>query len=120
MYRYFRELVKLYKNITGKISSSPIISGNSSNVNTILILLLVSYFVVGADLSKEMARERGEFKFFAGILTESNTVDTFAYLDFMLIDPPVIGEVFYIHFNPPISEVVELNRSRAPPFYTYA
>ena len=96
------------------------ISGNSSNVNTILILLLVSYFVVGADLSKEMARERGEFKFFAGILTESNTVDTFAYLDFMNIDPPVIGEIKFIHFTPPISDVVEINRSRAPPFNSYA
>jgi hypothetical protein len=104
-----------FKNITEKISSSPIISGNSPNVNTILLLLLVSYFIVGADLSKEMARERGEFKFFAGILTESNTVDSFAYLDFMLIDPPVVGEVIYIHFSPPLSDVAETNRSRAPP-----
>ena len=113
-------LVKLCRNIAEKINSSPIVSGNSPNVNTILLLLFVSYFVVGADLSKEMARERGEFKFFSGILTESNTVDTFAYLDLMHIDPPVIGEIIFIDFSPPINDVVELNRSRAPPFYTYA
>ncbi len=109
-------MIRLFRNISKSLSSSPLISWNSPNVNTILFLLLVSYFIVGADLSKEIASERGEFKFFAGILTESNTVDSFAYLDFMLIDPPVIGEVIYIHFGPPLSDVAETNRSRAPPF----
>jgi len=86
-------------------------------VNSILLLLLISYFVVGADLSKEIARERGEFKFFTAILSESNTVDSFAYLDFMLIDPPVIGEIIHIHFTPQTSDVIELYRSRAPRLY---
>lgn len=108
-------MIDFIKNITGKIKSSPLISGNSPKMNTLLLLLLISYFVVGADLSKEIARERGEFKFFTAILSGSNTVDTFAYLDFMLIDPPVIGEVIQIHFSPPISEVIEPYSSRAPP-----
>lgn len=108
-------MIDFIKNITGKIKSSPLISWNSPKINSLLLLLLISYFVVGADLSKEIARERGEFKFFTAIISNSNTVDTFAYLDFMLIDPPVIGEVIHIHFSPPTSDVIEPYSSRAPP-----
>ena len=108
-------MLKSLKNIAGKLKSSPVFSENSPKVNTFLLLLLISYFVVGADLSKEIARERGEFKFFAAVLTESNTVDTFAYLDFMAVDLPLIGEIVHTLFIPPTSDVVELHRSRAPP-----
>jgi hypothetical protein len=108
-------LLKSLKNIAGKFKSSPVFSENSPKVNTFLFLLIVSYFVVGADLSKEIARERGEFKFFAAILTQSNTVDTFSYLDYLLVDPPIIGEVINLLFIPPTGDITELHRSRAPP-----
>lgn len=99
----------------GKLKSSTIFTENSSTVNSILFLFFISYFIVGADLSKEIARERGEFKFFAGILTQSNTVDTFSYLDFLIIDPPVIGEIQLINIIPSVSNVEELYRGRSPP-----
>ena len=103
------------KNISEKIKSSPLISGNSPNVNAILLLLFAAYFIVGADLSKEIARERGEFKFFQGILTESNPIDSFEYLDFLIAAQPVIGEVGLVHFIPPKNDVTELYSGRAPP-----
>lgn len=98
-----------------KLKSSPVFAENSSSVNSILLLFFISYFIVGADLSKEIARERGEFKFFASILTQSNTVDTFSYLDFLITDPPVIGEIQLINIISSVSNVEELYRGRAPP-----
>lgn len=101
----------------GKIKTSPFISENSRTVNSILFLFIVSYFIVGADLSKEIARERGEFKFFAGILTQSNTVDTFAYLDFLTVDPPVIGEVGELLLITPRNDVIDFPKNKAPPAF---
>lgn len=83
------------------------------SVKVILILFYLSTFTVGIDLSKDMAK--GEFEFFEGVLTGSVTIDTFAYLDFLVIDPPIIGEIIKLNFIPPSSDVVEVYRGRAPP-----
>lgn len=98
-----------------KLKTSSVFAENSSTVNSILLLFFISYFIVGADLSKEIARERGEFKFFAGILTQSNTVDIFSYLDFLITDPPVIGELQLINIIPSVNNVEELYSGRSPP-----
>ncbi len=82
-------------------------------VDAILILLFISFFVVGADLTKEMAK--GEFIFFACILTETQTADAAAIIDSLKIDPPVIGVINTISFVPPKSDVSEIYRGRAPP-----
>ncbi len=82
-------------------------------VDAILVSLFVSFFVVGADLTKEMAK--GEFVFFACILTETQTVDTFLIYDWLKIDPPVVGVINIINFIPQKSDVTEIYRGRAPP-----
>jgi hypothetical protein len=87
--------------------------GLSPSVKTILVLFYISVGTVGIDLSKDMAK--GEFEYFEGILTESNTIDSFAHLDYLTIDPPFIGVVLQVQYIPPTSDVVQLYRSRAPP-----
>lgn len=99
--------------IVRKIKSTPLFLENSGMVDAILILLFVSFFVVGADLTKEMAK--GEFIFFACILTETQTADAAAIIDSLKIDPPVIGVFNFISFVPPKSDVSEIYRGRAPP-----
>jgi len=106
-------LFKSIGNIKRKIKSSQFFIENSRTVDWILILLFVSFFVVGADLTKEMAK--GEFIFFACILTETQTVDTNAIYDFLKFDPPVVGVINIVKFIPPKSDVSELYRGRAPP-----
>jgi len=101
------------KNIKRRIKNSQYFIENSKTVDWILILLFVSFFVVGADLTKEMAK--GEFVFFACILTETQILDTNAIYDFLKIDPPVVGVVNIIKFIPPKSDVSNLYRGRAPP-----
>ena len=106
-------MLKSPQNIWQRIKSSLLPPGLSPSVKAILILFYVSIFTVGIDLSKDMAK--GEFEYFEGVLTETQTIDTFAYLDFMVIDPPVIGEAQEVHYIPPTSDVAELYQSRAPP-----
>lgn len=106
-------MFKAIKNTKGKIKNSQYFIENSRTVDWILILLFVSFFVVGADLTKEMAK--GEFVFFACILTETQILDTNAIYDFLKIDPPVVGVVNIVNFIPPKSDVSELYRGRAPP-----
>ena len=100
-------------NIKRRIKSTPLFRENSGIVDTILILLFISFFVVGADLTKEMAK--GEFIFFACILTESQTADAAAIIDSLKIDPPVVGVINFVNFIPPKSDVSEIYRGRAPP-----
>jgi len=107
------ELIRFTVNIARKIKSTPLFVNNSRAVDWILILLFVSFFVVGADLTKEMAK--GEFVFFACILTETQTIDTFSIFDALKIDPPIIGVVNVLSFIPPKSDVTEIYRGRAPP-----
>ncbi len=106
-------MLKPSQNIWQKIKSSLVPHEISPPVKAILVLFYVSIFTVGIDLSKDMAK--GEFEFFEGVLTETQTIDTFAYLDFMITDPPFIGEVQEILYIPPTSDVVKLYQSRAPP-----
>ena len=101
------------KNIKRRVKNSQYFIENSKTVDWILILLFVSFFVVGADLTKEMAK--GEFIFFACILTETQIIDTNAVYDFLKIDPPVEGVVSLVKFIPPKSDVSEIYRGRAPP-----
>ena len=106
-------MIRLIKNISGRIKSSRFFNENSSAVDAILVLFFISFFVVGADLTKELAK--GEFVFFACILTETQTTDAAAILDSLKIDPPVIGVINIISFFPPKSDVSEIYRGRAPP-----
>lgn len=107
------ELIRFTVNIAKKIKSSPLFIQNSRAVDWILILLFVSFFLVGADLTKEMAK--GEFVFFACILTETQTLDTFSVFDALKFDPPIIGIVSVLRFIPPTSDVSEIYLGRAPP-----
>ena len=107
------KLVRFFKNTSNRIKSTPLFKHNSRPVDWILVLLFVSFFVVGADLTKEMAK--GEFVFFACILTETQTIDTFAVYDALKFDPPVLGVVSVLGFIPPKSDVSEIYRGRAPP-----
>lgn len=100
-------------NIARKIKSTPLFCENSKIVDNILILLFVSFFVVGADLTKEMAK--GEFIFFACILTETQTIDFNEIIDSLKFDPPIIGLISFLNFIPPQSDVSEIYRGRAPP-----
>ena len=106
-------MIKAAGNLARKIKSTPLFKGNSRTVDYILILLFVSFFVVGADLTKEMAK--GEFIFFACILTETQTIDFNEIIDSLKIDPPVIGLISILNFIPPKSDVSEIYRGRAPP-----
>lgn len=85
----------------------------ATSVKAILILFYLSTVTVGLDLGKDMAK--GEFEYFEGILTESKSIDTFALLDFLIIDPPVIGEIINLQFIPPTSDVVKPYLGRGPP-----
>lgn len=105
--------MRVIGNIRRKIKSTPLFVENSGLVDALLILLFISFFVVGADLTKEMAK--GEFVFFACILTETQTADAAAIIDSLKIDPPVIGVISIISFVPPKSDVSEIYRGRAPP-----
>lgn len=105
------------QNTWQKIKTTLVPADLSPAVKAILVLFYISIFTVGIDLSKDMAK--GEFEFFEGVLTESNTVDTFAYLDHLVFDPPLIGVALHTQYIPPASDVVELNRSRAPPENPY-
>lgn len=100
-------------NTVKKIKSTPLFIQNSRAVDWILVLLFVSFFVVGADLTKEMAK--GEFVFFACILTETQTIDTFSVYDALKFNPPIIGVVSVLRFIPPKSDVSEIYLGRAPP-----
>ncbi len=106
-------MTRIIKNISGRIKSSQYFIENSRPVDSILILLFLAFFIVGADLSKELAK--GEFVFFACILTETQTIDSFTIFDLLIFDPPVIGVIGEINFIPPVGEVAELYRGRAPP-----
>jgi hypothetical protein len=106
-------LVKPTQNIWQSIKTSLVPPGLSPSVKAILILFYLSVGTVGLDLSKDMAK--GEFEYFEGVLTESNTIDSFAYLDYLISDPPLIGVVLQVQFIPTTSDVVQLYRSRAPP-----
>ena len=106
-------MLRTIGNIKSRIKSTPLFQENSGIVDAILILLFISFFVVGADLTKEMAK--GEFIFFACILTETQTADAAAIIDSLKIDPPVIGVINFVNFIPPKSDVSEIYRGRAPP-----
>jgi len=94
-------LLKNIKHPFSFIKTSPFIYGNPRSVNIFLFLFVVSYFVVGADLCKEIAKEKDEIGFFIGVIEESLHVDS--SLIIKLIDsvpqatevlPPI---VFSIH-----------------------
>ena len=99
----------------GKIKSSPLIAENTAGINVFLFLFLLSYFVVGADFSKDIADERGEFQGFCGILEESNTIDVLSYIDYLKTDQPVIGEAsVFIQFIED-NDLASLTTNRGPP-----
>ena len=106
-------MIRFVQNTAKKIKSTPLFIQNSRAVDLILVLLFVSFFTVGADLTKEMAK--GEFVFFACILTETQTIDSFSVFDALKFDPPVIGVVSVLSFVPPKNDVSEIYRGRAPP-----
>jgi hypothetical protein len=85
-------LKKLTEDIPESIKKSKIIGDNSPSVNFLLFLIFISYFIVGADLCKEIAKERNEIEIINGTLEESIDLDIDSTLDFLKIDPPLIGE----------------------------
>jgi len=58
-------------NLKSKVKSNTFIRDNPPSVNLFLILFVFSYFIVGADLCKEMAKEKNEIGFFTGIIENS-------------------------------------------------
>lgn len=104
---------RFIRNIGSSIKDSILPEYLPSSVKAILILFYISTFTVGIDLCKEMAK--GEFEFFESVLTESVTIDTLAYLDYMIVDPHFVDEVENLQFFPPSSDVEKPYNSRAPP-----
>lgn len=102
--------------IIKRIKSTLLFSENSRIVDAILISLFAAYFIVGFDLSKEMAK--GEFIFFACILTNSQEANSAAFLETMIFDPPFLGVVNTLQYFPQIDDFNQLYRSRAPPELT--
>ncbi len=100
-------------NIVKRLRSTPLFRGNSRLVDAIIISLFSAYFIVGFDLSKEMAK--GEFIFFACILTDSQEANTAAYFESMIFDPPLLGIVLTIYNIPQTCDVNNQYRGRAPP-----
>ncbi|KXK54256.1 MAG: hypothetical protein UZ05_CHB002000908 [Chlorobi bacterium OLB5] len=86
---------------------------NSRIVDLIIISLFAAYFIVGFDLSKEMAK--GEFIFFACILSDSQEADTAAFFESMIFDLPLLGIILTSEFFPQQNDVNRLFRGRAPP-----
>lgn len=100
-------------NIIKRIKNAPLFRDNSRVVDAIIISLFSAYFIVGFDLSKEMAK--GEFIFFACILTESQEANAAAYFESMIFDPPLLGIVLTLQFIPQTSDVNHQYSGRAPP-----
>lgn len=66
----------------------PLFKGNPLSVNILLFLLISGYFIVGHDLSKEMAKEKNEIGFFLEALENSVHVDTTDILKLIETIPP--------------------------------
>jgi hypothetical protein len=75
-------------NIYLYIKELPFIKGNSSSVNILIFLLVAAYFIVGHDLSKEMAKAKNEIGFFTSTLENSVHVDTTDILTLLEMIPP--------------------------------
>lgn len=103
-------------NIIKRIRSTPLFRGNSRVVDAIIISLFSAYFIVGFDLSKEMAK--GEFIFFACILTESQEANYDAFFESIIFDQPLLGIILTTQFIPQSSDVNNQYRGRAPPELT--
>ncbi len=58
---------------------------------------------------------KGEFIFFACILTESQEADSSAVFESMIFDPPLLGIILTTSFFPQLNDVNSLYRGRAPP-----
>lgn len=108
-------MVRKRKNIGRKVFFIESLSGNASGVNAFLFLFFISYFIVGADLSKDMARDGSEFSDFCSVLEESNTIDVLSYLDHLKADPPLIGKAsVFIQFIEN-NDQIALPHTRGPP-----
>jgi hypothetical protein len=79
------------------------IKENTPGVNALLFLFAVSYFIVGADLSKQMAAEKNEIGFFTATLENSVHADNSAVLSLFEKVPPESGII------PPISFIIQSN-----------
>lgn len=77
----------------------------------------MSFFVVGAELATDMARENGEISFFYEVLEDSHTTDNLSYLDYLKADLPIVGIMhIYDHFHQDI-QFSTLHAGRAPPSF---
>jgi hypothetical protein len=108
-------LISKVKNIRRKIASIGMLSGNSTGVNSFLFLFFISYFIVGADISKDIAKDGKEFSDFTSVLEESNTVDILSYIDQLKTDPPLIGEASVFIQLIENNDQISLPHTRGPP-----
>ncbi len=91
------------------------ISGNSAGVNAFLFLFFASYFIVGVDLSKDLAKGGDEFNLFCEVLEDTNTVDVLSYLDHLKTDPPLIGETSVFMQFIEDNDLASIPHTRGPP-----
>jgi len=108
-------LLKKNTNPFSFIKTSLFVAGNTRTVNLFLFLFAVSYFIVGADLCKEMAKENDEIGFFTATLANSVHVDNSAILS-LLERVPQQNEIlpsitYYIHST----NLVLFPPGRSPP-----
>ena len=75
-------------NIIYYLRNIPIFKGNPLSVNVLLFLFISGYFIVGHDLSKEMAKEKNEIDFFLDSLENSVHTDTSDILILLETIPP--------------------------------
>ncbi|HEY3252161.1 MAG TPA: hypothetical protein VGK25_13710 [Ignavibacteria bacterium] len=105
-------MYKPVQNITG-----PLFRDNPSSVNFLLVLFVVSYFIVGADLCKEMAKEKNEIGFITATLENSVHVDNTSILSLLEKVPPESGILPHVSFSIHTTDVGLFPPGRSPPSF---
>ena len=85
------------------------------NVKLFLILFTLSYFVVGADLCKEMAKEKDEIGFFTAIIEESIHVDNSSILILLETVPKVSESIPQVSYTIHSTDLELFPPARSPP-----
>lgn len=88
---------------------------NSPAVNKLLFLLLISYFIVGADLGKEIAKDRDEIGFITAVIEESIHTDNSDILSLLECAPKVSENIPIESYQLHYSDFELFPPARSPP-----
>jgi hypothetical protein len=109
-------LKEIARNLALRLNSYQFFRDNPPSVNTFLFLFAISYFVVGADLCKEMAKEKDEIGFFTGIIENSVHSDSSSVYRLLETIPQVEIKLPAIVFTIHSSDFELFPPARSPPF----